>query len=200
MGFTTLLDILGATIIGGILLLTLFRIQDNTIENFFFYNSDLILQSNLLDVIEVVEADLRRIGYCSVPENFPDPTQAIVSADSVSIRFLSDVNLNGIMDTVYYICGPTSQLASTSNPYDKLLYRYINGSSASVYGVGSVTQFQLRYFGALGNELTIPISDLGAIVTMQVSIMVESPDAYAQNYSNAYWRQVRLASRNLTAR
>ena len=200
MGFTTLLDILGATIIGGILLITLFRIQDNTIENFFYYNSDLILQSNLLDVIEVVEADLRRIGYCAIPENFPDPTKAIISADSVSIRFLSDTNLDGIMDTVYYVCGPTSQLASTSNPNDKLLYRYINGSSASVYGVGAVTQFQLRYFGALGNELTIPISDLGAIVTMQVSIMVESPDAYAQNYSNAYWRQVRLASRNLTAR
>ncbi|HPI37386.1 MAG TPA: hypothetical protein PK397_05520 [Ignavibacteriaceae bacterium] len=200
MGYTTLLDILGASIVGGILLLTLFRIQDNTIQNFFFYNSDLILQTNLLDIIEVVESDLRRIGYCAVPENFPDPTQAIIAADSVSIRFLSDTNLNGVMDTVYYVCGTIAQLAATSNLYDKLLYRYINGSSASTYGVGAVTQFQLKYFGALGNELTIPITDLGAIVTMQVSIMVESPDAYDQNYSNAYWRQVRLASRNLTSR
>lgn len=200
MGFTTLIDILGAMIIGGILLLTLFRIQDNTISNFFYYNSDLILQSNLLEVIETVEGDLRRIGYCANPDNFPDPTRGIISADSTSLRFFSDVDLNGQMDTVYFVCGPISELSGTTNPRDKILYRYINGSPTSTSGIGYVTVFQLKYFGALGNQLTYPITSPAAITTMQVSIMVENPDAYAQNYSTAYWRQVRLASRNLTSR
>jgi type II secretory pathway component PulJ len=200
MGFTTIIDILGAMFIGGILLLTLFRIQDNTISNFFYYNQDLVLQSNLLDIIEAVEGDLRRIGYCSNPDNFPDPTKAVLAADSTSIRFLSDADLDGDMDTIYLTYGSVSELSSTNNPRDRILYRYVNGSATSTSGIGVITEFKLRYFGALGNQLTYPITALASIVTMQVSILVENPDAYDQNYSTAYWRQVRLASRNLTAR
>lgn len=200
MGFTTMLDIIGASIIGGILLMTLFRIQDNAINNFYYYNSEAILQNQLLEIIDGVETDLHRIGYCSIPENFPDPTLAIIDVGKSTITFLCDVNLNGKMDTIKYYLGPVSELNNTNNPNDRILYRSVNSKLFPGYGVGFVTQFDLKYFNSLGQELTLPIKDIPSITTIQVSILVESPDAYSQNYANAYWRQVRLASRNLTSR
>jgi hypothetical protein len=35
---------------------------------------------------------------------------------------------------------------------------------------------------------------------MKISMRVEDPEAYNEQYSNAYWQQVRLTSKNLRKR
>lgn len=200
MGYTTILDIIGAMVIGGILLLTLFRINDNTVQNFFYYNADFILQRDLVDIIMIVEGDLRRIGYCADPDNLIPPNRTILRADSNAIAFVTDLHKTGILDTVEYRTGTPDDLTGTPNPRDIPLYRIINNATQSRSVTGVVTEFDLVYFSALGDTLPFPIVNPGQIATMELSIKVENAAAINQNFSNAYWRQVRLASKNLNSR
>ncbi len=62
MGFSTILDVLGATIIGGLLLLVLLRVNANATENKIINGSDKILQRDLVELALIVEDDLRKMG------------------------------------------------------------------------------------------------------------------------------------------
>lgn len=212
MGFSTLIDILGSTLIGGMLLLILFRLHDANSENLMTYGAELITQQNLVATVEVLEYDFRKIGYCKDWEKIPDPSRAIISADSNSIKYLTDVgtgsdpNGDGIVDTMHYYLGPASDLIVTDNPRDRMLYRVINGATPAGSNLG-ITEFKLKYFNALGDSIAFPITVPGEIYTMQINITVESPNLVASYLdpdvliaSSAFWRQIRLAARNIRNR
>ncbi|MEW6195714.1 MAG: hypothetical protein AB1521_11225 [Bacteroidota bacterium] len=199
MGFSTLIDILGSMIVGGMLLLILFRLNDAAIENTFNYGGDLIVQQNLVEVVQLLEYDFRKIGYCKDWEKIPNPTTAILSADSTSINFLTDVDSDENVDTVHYYLGSRDSLTSTPNPNDRILYRVVNHDAPAGANLG-VTQFRLLYFDALGDTIHFPITVPGQIHTMQINITIESTVAYDNKYSSVFWRQIRLAARNLNNR
>jgi type II secretory pathway component PulJ len=199
MGFSSLIDVLGATIVGGLLLLILWRLDDSAVENTYVYNSELMVQENLVSVVQLLEYDFRKIGYCADWEKIPDPSKAIIMADSNSIKFETDINNDGNVDTLYYYLGPKSELSNTPNPNDRLLYRVVNNETPRSANLG-IVQFNLIYFDALGNKLNFPITQPGEIYTIEINITVENPAAYDNNYSTAFWRQIRLAARNLQNR
>ena len=64
MGFSTLLDILGSSIVGGMLLMIMWRLNDAATQNTFNYGGEVIVQQNLVEVVGLLEYDLRKIGYC----------------------------------------------------------------------------------------------------------------------------------------
>lgn len=222
MGFAVLLDIAGSVIVGGILLLTLFRMNDNATQNTYNFSGELTLQENLVATVEVLEYDFRKIGYCENPMNLPFPEKdAILYADTSEVIFLTDLMIppyddpqgDGIVDTVRYYLGPASELTSTPNPNDRPLYRVVNNIPTSV-NLG-VTKFRIRYFrdssNATGSVTLAEIkeNDLPkvwnagtptGITAMQIDIKVENTSAYDPNnnpYRHAFWSQVRLSSRNL---
>ncbi len=205
MGFSVMLDILGSTIIGGILMMNLFQINSSAVENNYTGNGELIAQQNLSTIVKVLEYDFRKIGYCADWKKIPIPTKAIISADSTSIKFLTDVESagggppDGIVDTMHYYLGPTSELLVTANPKDRLLYRVVNSETPVGVNLG-VTQFNLTFFDVLGNPISFPIDVPGEIYTMQIDITVEDVEAYNEQYSTAFWRQIRLAAKNLRNR
>ncbi len=83
MGAAALMDIVGSMIIGGILLLTLFKMNDNATQNTYNFSGELTLQENLVATSEVLEYDFRKIGYCENPSALPHPeTDAILYADT----------------------------------------------------------------------------------------------------------------------
>ena len=65
MGFSTILDILGSTIIGGILMMNLFQINSSAVENNYTGTGELTAQQNLSAIVQVIEHDFRKIGYCA---------------------------------------------------------------------------------------------------------------------------------------
>jgi hypothetical protein len=238
MGVAALIDIIGSVIIGGFLLLTLFRMNENSTRNTFNFSGELIVQENLVATVEVLEYDFRKIGYCENPNALPFPERdAILYADTSEIRFLTDLMVppyddlqgNGTVDTIRYYLGPTSELTGTPNPYDRMLYRVVNGNPTSV-NLG-ITYFRIRYFRdsltATGSttlaeifpnqlpKVWIPGTGTG-ITAVQVDIRVDNTVAYGNiEYTNpyeeinaynnsyepnnryAFWRQIRLSSRNL---
>jgi hypothetical protein len=221
MGTAVIIDILGSMVIGGILLLILFQMNDNAAKNTYNFSGELAVQQNLVTTVEVLEYDFRKIGYCENPLALPDPEEnAILYADTSDIKFLTDVMVppyndphgDGILDTLEYQLGPTSELTGTPNPDDRKLYRIVNGVKKGV-NLG-ITEFKIKYFRdsltaggttlaeILPNELPkvyTPGSPTG-ITAMQIDIKVENTAAYnaRQNpYRIAFWRQIRLSSRNI---
>ncbi len=212
MGFSTLVDILGSTIIGGLLLLILLRMNDTAVENNYLFSGEKIVQQNLLDIVSLIEYDFTKIGYCADWTRIPDPARAILSATDTSITFLTDVAVSqgnlegdGIPDTLKYYVGSSNELLQTPNPNDKILYRIVNNQNPQGSNLG-VTQFKLIYFDALGDTLKpnqMPEQPPLGISTIQIDVAVENPAAYGDNYSaerKVIWRQIRLAARNLRTR
>jgi hypothetical protein len=199
MGYSVILDILGSIVISGMLMLILLRLNDATIENTYVSSGDLAVQQNLTTVVQILEHDFRKIGYCADWEQIPDPSKAILYADAHRIEFLTDENNDSKVDKMVYYIGPTSELHDTPNPRDRFLYRLLNNEPPVSTNLG-VTQFDLKYFDVFNNEIPFPITVPGEIHTIQINITVEDPAAYDEKYNTVFWRQIRLAARNLRSR
>ena len=209
MGSQTIIDIIGSFIIFGWLLLMSLRMNTANSENMQTYRGELLVQQNLVEVTQLLEYDFRKIGYCAEPNNFPDPTRAILLADSNQIKFVTDVDFgsgpNGAIDSIHYFLGPTSELDLTVNPRDRMLYRVVNAETPNGSNLG-ITSFNLKYFDSGGLELGTPIlgNDLQKIQTIQISMTVENVVAgelvetapINEQFASAFWQQMRLSSRN----
>jgi hypothetical protein len=200
MGYSTILDVLGSIIVGGLILLILFRLNASATSNLYDNNSEANVQSAMTSTASVLEYDFRKIGYCKDWTKIPDPTKVILYADTSSIKFLTDVNNDGIVDTLYYYLGSTSELSNTPNPRDRLLYRVVNSATPRSSNVG-ITKFYLTYFDTFGNQITsMPVSPTSKIQKMQIDMQVENPEPIDSTYVVAFWRQLRLSARNLQNR
>ena len=209
MGYSTLIDIIGSTIIGGLLLLILLRMNSTAIQNNYKFNGERIVQQNLVDVVRLIEYDFRKIGYCNGYTNLPKQSMAIIHADSTSITFLTDIPTtgnpygDGVVDTLKYYLGSASQLTSTPNPNDRILYRVVNHNPVAGSNLG-VTQFKLTYYDSDGDKMVnFPASPPFGIASIQIDVAVENPVAFDNDYSferRALWRQIRLATRNFKIR
>lgn len=204
MGFSDVLDLAGSILIGGLIMLILFRMNDASVENVYNNGGELTLQQNLAVTAQVLENDFRKIGYCNDWQQINDPSKSILLADSNRIRFLTDIDLDGTgpdgeVDTLFYYLGPTSELTSTPNPRDRLLYRVVNNETPKGVNLG-VTQFKLVYFDALGDTINFPILVPSEAYVIEINLTVENTAGYSEKYSSAFWRQIRLVARNLRNR
>ena len=197
MGFSTLIDILGSTIMGGILLLILLRLNDTSSEKTSNYGGELSLQQNLVTIAQIMEYDFRKMGYCQDWTKFPDPTKAIKEANTSKIKFYADIDDNGTMDSITYSLG--GLLTSTPNPRDRYFYRTLNNQAPVAINLG-VSEFYMKYYDALGDSLTAPVSQPSLINSYEINVKVETVYAYDEKYSMAFWKQIRLLARNLRNR
>ncbi len=202
MGFSTLIDIMGATIIGGILLIMVNSLNERAVGNNITYGSDKLLQMEVVQLADLIETDFRKIGYCEIPSKVSDSMNVIISADTSQIKFITDLNRDGNLDTLEYSVSSTAVLSNTKNPRDRILYRKLSAYpyEKTLDVSSNITLFYLRYFDALNVELSSPVTNPGLIAYMEISFKVEDSDAYDEQYSEAYWQQVRLTSRNLGKR
>jgi len=204
MGFSDILDLAGSMLIGGLIMLILFRMNDAAVENVYNNGGELSLQQNLAVTAQVLEEDFRKIGYCATWKKIIDPSKSILLADSNKIKFITDVDKDGsgpdgIVDTLLYALGPASELAQTPNPRDRFLYRIVNNETPKGVNLG-VTQFKLVYFDALGDTINFPITVPSEVYTIEINLTVENTSGYNEQYSSAFWRQIRLVARNLRNR
>jgi len=210
MGTSSIVDIIGSVIVAGLLLLIALRLNAQANETSVVYNGSVTLQQNMTTLVWWIEHDFRRIGYCKDYTKIPFPTQSIRKADTSDITFWTDVNSTGNLDSIRWYIGPTSEMSSTPNPRDRLIYRIVDGQATKGWNLG-VTQFQLQYFDYDGKLLATPVAQPSAIYEMQISIACESPYTFQEQYRTekkadsltdfqVFWRQLRLAARNLKNR
>ena len=199
MGFSTIIDVLGSLIIGGLLLLILMRLNGTVTEHYYITGSDRNLQRSLAETAILIEKDFRKMGYCADPYKITEAMDIVIVADSDFISFYTDVDKDENLDIMTYFVSDTNALAATKNPRDRILYRQINSDPPLMIST-NITRFLLEYYDVFGKVLTSPVASPGNITHMKISMRVEDPEAYNEQYSNAYWQQVRLTSKNLRKR
>jgi len=199
MGFSTIIDVLGSLIIGGLLLLILMRLNGTVTEHYYITGSDRNLQRALAETAILIEKDFRKMGFCADPYKITETMDIVIVGDSDFISFYTDVDKDENLDIMTYFVSDTNALAATKNPRDRILYRQINSDTPLMIST-NITRFLLEYYDVFGNKLTSPVASPGNITHMKISMRVEDPEAYNEQYSNAYWQQVRLTSKNLRKR
>lgn len=195
MGYTTILDILGAAIIGGLLLLNLLKMNENVYQVDNATGHDVNLQVEVVNVADVIESDFNKIGYCADPEKINDDPK-VIFGDTSSIRFIFDVDKNGSYDTVFYFVSGTSAVSSTPNPRDRILYRKVNSDFPFILS-NNITEFKLQYLDAFKDTLSTPLSSPSLANYIKISFRVEDPFAYDEKYVEAFWRRLTVTSKNL---
>src|SRR5437870_550649 len=119
---STILDILGATIIVGIMLLALFGLNLNMHAASYNKTFTLITQTNAVTLARMMEYDMVKMGYHSLTRPY------VLAAKPDSIAFKADLRNSGTVNIVRYYVGATSGLAFTKNPRDRMVYRVEDGN------------------------------------------------------------------------
>lgn len=195
MGYTTILDIVGATIIGGILLLNLLKLNENIYQVDNATGHDVNLQVEVVNIAEIIDGDFNKIGYCADPSNMNDDPK-VTLADTSSIKIVFDVDKDGDYDSVYYFTSNTNALNGTPNPRDRMLFRQVNSDLPFIIS-NNITEFKFQYLGALYDTLSTPLASPGLATYIKISFRVEDPFAYDEKYTEAFWRRLTVTSKNL---
>ncbi len=202
-----LMDVLFSMMIGGVIILIIFNANMITSESWLVFNNSMLVQEMLVSTATVLEGELRNMGY-----NVEPGKPVVLEATDTSITFLSDLRRPptvGIPDTIKYWLGAHGEV-EVENKLMRILRRSTS-LDGSKDGLGYVTRFGLRYMNQQGDTLTAPVPShqLSQVYEIEISIEVQNPygvyrdpelikeDEREYVYSTSFWRQTRLASRNL---
>jgi hypothetical protein len=181
---SVLLDILGSVVIAGILLLMMFNANIYQSNTRFASDSELQLQQNARTLSDILDYDLRKIGYeCG---NNP-----IIEADSERFSYFADMNRDGKPDIVTYFLSDTSYARGTKNPNDRVLMRVVNTDTIAGPSLG-LTRLRFSYYDKFNN----PTSDFNQLDFVRAELWVESIEPINNKYFFTYW-ELTINPRNL---
>lgn len=193
---SALLDILGSTFIGGMVLLLILKL--NLYSSSVSYSSDneLKLQQNAKTIAEILNYDLRKIGY-------NHPGTAFLLADSNRIKFYADIDApgtagHGTVDIVEYFVLDSNHAFGTSNTRDIVLTRVINNSDSIAGPSLGLVKIKFSYFNGSG----IVTASLDSIKYVKVEFWVEPTEKINNFLTNTpdstftYW-EMTINPRNI---
>lgn len=190
---SSLLDIFGSTFIAGMLLLLILKL--NLFASTASYSSDteLKLQQNAKTLAEILNYDLRKIGY-------KHNGIAITHADSNKIEFITDLQPPGISghdtsDVVEYFIKDSTHATGTINPNDRILVRVVNGTDSITGPSLGLVRFKFTYFDSTGVGMIpyLSSSQYKDIKYVKTELWVESSDPINEmitdslKYPRTYW-------------
>lgn len=163
----SILDIMGSSFIGGLILLMIIKL--NLYSTSVSYNSDneLKLQQNAKTIAEILNYDLRKIGYNHTGTAF-------IVADSNHIKFYADINApgtagHGTVDIVEYIVKDSTSASGTSNPRDISFVRVVNNSDSTAGPSLGLVKLLFSYYNGSG----VPTTNLDSIKYVKAEFWVE---------------------------
>ncbi len=180
----TILDLVGATIIAGIVFMLLINLNTTSMSTKFSSDSGLILHQNAETLAEIIENDLRKVGY-------KYNGTAITVAQPKMLTYYADIDLNGTIDQVTLSLGDSTEVTNTPNPHDKILYRKINGVTFKGPSL-NLTDLRFTYKNSLG-KIT---SFLDSIKYIKTEIWLQTPEKVDLNYVPTYW-EITIHPRNI---
>ena len=179
-----LLDLMGSTIIGALIVSMLINFNMYQSNSIISSDSELQLQQNAKTLAEILNHDFRKIGYGY------DNT-AFVEADSERISFYSDLNRDGTAELVTFMLGDTTEVPGTTNPRDRILYRIVDNDTSKGPSLG-LTKTKFSYF----NGTKVPTTTLSEIQYVKAELWVETVEMVNDGYPFTYWELI-INPRNL---
>lgn len=179
-----LLDILGSVLIAAIVMLTIFNANSYQTKTRFASDSELQMQQNAKTLADILNYDLRKIGY--EYEKVP-----FIETDSERVSFYADIDMDGSIDSVRYFVSDTSEAWGTKNPNDVVLIRITNLDTLRGPSLG-LTKIKFSYYDKFYTPTTITEN----IRYVKVELWVESIEAVDNEYLFTYW-EMTINPRNL---
>jgi hypothetical protein len=147
-------DLLGSTIIGGLLLLMIIKMNLFMSNSSYYSDNELKMQQNAKTIAEILNHDLRKIGY-------KNQGTSILTAQPKKVKFLADMDApgtagHGVIDVVEYYLGDSTEVTATPNKKDKILYRIVN---ADTIGGPSLGLVDLKFSYLNGSGVTTASMD-----------------------------------------
>jgi hypothetical protein len=144
----TLLDIFGSIFIAAMLMLMIVKLSIFSSNANYYSDNELRLQQNAKTLAEVINSDFRKIGY-------DYDSTAIITAQPKRIKFYADMDApgtmgSGTMDVVEYFLGDSTEVISTPNLRDKVLYRVINEVDTLGGPTLGLVDLKFSYFNSQG--------------------------------------------------
>lgn len=182
-----LLDIFGSVVIAGLLFIMMIRLNLFSSQTSYISDSELKLQTNTKTLAEILDYDLRKIGYRY------DGT-AILLADSTRLTFMADIDSNGTAEQVDYFVGDSTEATGTLNPSDIILKRTIDGSNLMSGSSLNLVKLKFTYLDEFSNKIPyLSASQYDDIKYIRTEMWLAGdnpiPDAYADtsSYTLTYW-------------
>ena len=171
-----LLDLMGSSLIAGILFLLIFKLNLYSSTANYYSDNELRLQQNVKTLAEVMNYDLRKVGY-------KYNGTAIVTAEPTRIQFYADMDApgtfgHGVMDFVEYYLGDSTEATGTLNQKDKVLYRIINNTDTLGGPTLGLVDLKFSYLDAHG----LTTAFLDSIKYVKAEFWVE-PYEYVSDYN-----------------
>jgi len=179
-----IIDLLGASLIGGLVMLLVVNLNAYSQETKYASDADLRLQQNAKTLAEIMNDDLRKIGY-----NYSGT--AITEAEQQRITFNGDINNDGSMDQVSYFLGSKADAEATPNPDDKVLFRVVNSDTIGGPTLG-LTDLRFSYL----NSKEISTTDPDSVCYVKAEIWVETVLPVGGEYPFTYW-EMTINPRNI---
>lgn len=192
---TVMMDIVGAAVLAGMVMLTIMGININMSSETYQGLTVLNLQTQSIQLSRIMEFDIYKAGFGVTKPG------VIAVAETSKLKFYTNLfNVAGKRDSVEYDLG--SLVTSSSNPKDKSLYRFEN--TTKVFINFSVTRFVLTYFNSRDSALAAPVtgSNRDSIKAIRVYLTLQSPEPFdtsrtgGPKYVSTYYQKV-IYPRNL---
>ncbi|MBS4033086.1 MAG: hypothetical protein KGZ85_01360 [Ignavibacterium sp.] len=166
-----LLDILGSSIIGGMILLMVLKLNIFASNANYYSDNELKLQQNVKTLAEILNYDLRKIGY-------KRDTTSMITAQPQRIKFFAELDAPGTggygtIDMVEYFLGDSTESTGTTNLRDKILYRVVNNTDTTGGSSLGLVDLKFSYMNAQGNTT----ANLDSIRYIKAEFWVEPQDA-----------------------
>ena len=191
---SVLVDMITATLIFGVLALTIVRVQANINLTMYENQYNVVTQTNAVELARQIEWDFTKIGYHATG-------QKIFVADSTQIQYKAVLTNTGAVNTVNYSVGLPSQCSMTKNVNDFPLFRSMD--SKSVTQNWGLSYFRLTYYDSTNRKIPTPITgatNLAKIHAVCASFRLESPDPVIDGkdtvWSAVTWKKT-IIPRNL---
>ena len=168
---SVMLDIFGSAFIAGMLLLMVLKLNLFASNANYYSDNELKLQQNAKTLAEILNYDLRKIGY-------KNESTSMLIADPKRIKFFADMDEpgtagHGVIDVVEYFLGDSTEATGTSNPRDKVLYRVLNNTDTLGGPSLGLVDLQFSYLNSKG----VVTSILDSIRYIKAEFWVEPSDA-----------------------
>jgi hypothetical protein len=173
----TILDIAGSVLIGAAIMFILLHLNIFSNQQKFASDKELEIQRNSKTLAEIMNHDLRKVGYRYTGTN------PFITTQEKVLSFYSDIDSNNVMDIVSYSLSDSTHATATVNPRDKILYRTINSDTSKGPSMGLV---DLKFTYLNNNGIKTSIQD--SIRYIKTEIWVESSEPVEDtSYIFTYW-------------
>lgn len=150
---SAILDIMGSTFIGGMILLLIIKLNLYSTSVSYSSDNELKLQQNAKTIAEILNYDLRKVGYNHTGT-------AMLIADSTHMKFYADINApgtagHGVEDVVEYFVLDSTNASGTSNLRDIVLVRVMNGSDSITGPSLGLVKLRFSYYNGSDVKTTV---------------------------------------------